>query len=191
MAELTIKEWAKTVSMPVDVLLEKFKEAGIDITDPEQKISDAEKTTLIQHLKSGPSGGDTAGKITLKKRKMDIGAGSSKKVRVTVRKKRTLVKPAEVAPQEDVASKKASDTEVSKKKPAEKAPPAEKTEKPAAKEKKTQVKSLVSDNLKMPERRRQRKKGKAGAEDVKNKKWSDSSDLSALGQKGSGGGCLA
>ncbi len=101
MAEVTVKQFADVVGIPVARLLEQLKEAGIAINDADAVIGDKEKTELLGYLRSkhGPTEAETTEpkKITLKRKttsELRVGGarGSSKTVTVEVRKKRTYVK---------------------------------------------------------------------------------------------------
>jgi len=104
MAEVTVKQFANVVGIPVGRLLEQLKEAGIGIDDADAVIGDKEKTELLGYLRSkhGPAAGEGAAepkKVTLKRKstsELRVGGGrgssGSKTVTVEVRKKRTYVK---------------------------------------------------------------------------------------------------
>ena len=100
MAEVTVKQFAEAVGIPVERLLEQFGEAGLKVKDPDQKITEKEKSQLLTHLRSqrGGEGRGEPRQITLKRKstselKLSGGRGStSKTVSVEVRKKRTYVK---------------------------------------------------------------------------------------------------
>ncbi|OOZ41719.1 translation initiation factor IF-2 [Solemya pervernicosa gill symbiont] len=105
MSSVSVKQFAQVVGTPVERLLEQLKEAGIAITDPDATISDEEKSQLLVYLRGkhgsvsakGKEGGPS--KITLKRRSTSALKQGSKgsTVTVEVRKKRTYVKRAEVA----------------------------------------------------------------------------------------------
>ena len=115
MAQVTVEQLAKVVGTPVDKLLEQLKEAGLDFTAPDQKISDNEKLQLLEHLRQGKgsklSGNSAADskKITLRRKstsQLKVSGGSgrtagTKTVNVEVRKKRTYVKRSELIEQEE------------------------------------------------------------------------------------------
>lgn len=108
MSDVTVKQLAEVVGTPVDRLLEQMKDAGISVSNAEQSVSDEQKMTLLEflrtsHGKTKPEEGSR--KITLKRKsvselKVGSGAGRSKTVSVEMRKKRTYVKraPGEAAP---------------------------------------------------------------------------------------------
>ena len=102
MSEVTVKQLADVVGIPVERLLAQLDEAGVPISDPDTTISDDEKVKLLQHLRSGePEGKELPGvgtpkKITLKRKTVSelkqSGQGRAKTVSVEVRKRRTYVK---------------------------------------------------------------------------------------------------
>jgi len=107
MAGVTVREFADTVGISVDRLIEQFTEAGLSIQGADQQISDKEKLQLLSYLrslhkKSGEGGGEPK-KITIKRKmtsELRTGQGrGAKTVNVEVRKRRTYVK--RVSPQEE------------------------------------------------------------------------------------------
>ena len=115
MSDVTIKQLAQVLGMPVDKLLTQLGEAGMKFSDPEQVISSTEKVKLLGFLRRTHGKADTAPEaddssprqITLKRRKISElkvatpggrGAPSSAKtVNVEVRAKRTYVKRSVIA----------------------------------------------------------------------------------------------
>ncbi|MDD3448959.1 MAG: translation initiation factor IF-2 N-terminal domain-containing protein, partial [Gammaproteobacteria bacterium] len=101
MSEVTVKQLAEVVGVPVDRLLTQLDEAGVQVAGPDASVSDEEKQKLLTYLKRNH--GEAAAeprKITLKRRevselKIASGQGrerTTKTVAVEVRKKRTYVK---------------------------------------------------------------------------------------------------
>lgn len=98
MSDITVKQLAELVGTTAERLLVQLKEAGIEIADSTQVVTEAEKARLLRHLQSGQ------GKITVKRKslselKVKSGQGRAKTVSVEVRKKRTYVKATEKAPE--------------------------------------------------------------------------------------------
>ena len=96
MADVTVKQFAQTVGVPVERLLSQLQEAGISIDDGDHSINDEQKRTLLNYLK-GKGGGKAKaapGRITLRRKSVSqvTDTQGSKKVNVEVRKKRTYVK---------------------------------------------------------------------------------------------------
>ncbi|MCV6610204.1 MAG: translation initiation factor IF-2 [Amphritea sp.] len=110
MAEVTVKQLAEVVGVPVDRLLTQMKEAGIAGKNVSASVTEDERQKLLDHLKRS-HGEKTDGepkKITLKRKTTSqikvAGASGKKTINVEVRKKRTYVKRSEV---EDEAQKDA------------------------------------------------------------------------------------
>jgi translation initiation factor IF-2 len=115
MSDVTIKQLAQVLGMPVDKLLGQLGEAGMKFSDPEQVISSTEKVKLLGFLRRTHGKGDAAAEvedsaprqITLKRRKVSElkvstpggrgAAGGAKTVNVEVRAKRTYVKRSVIA----------------------------------------------------------------------------------------------
>ncbi len=109
MAEVSVKEFAKTVGIPVERLLEQLQEAGISTMQSDSLIGDEDKRKLLTYLRSKHGAAEKAGapkKVTLKRKSVSevkLGKGrsaSSKTVTVEVRKKRTYVKRSVVMEEE-------------------------------------------------------------------------------------------
>ena len=104
MAEVTVKQLAQVVGTPTDKLLVQLGDAGITKTSEDDMISDAEKLTLLTHLRESRGQSATASgaskKITLKRKRtseLKTDASGRKKVNVEVRARRTYSRPAEQA----------------------------------------------------------------------------------------------
>lgn len=106
MSEVTVKQLADVVGIPVDRLLLQLGEAGLAIRSPDEIISDTDKVQLLKHLRGSHGGSEVANpepkKITLKRRTISelrqTGAQgkTAKTVNVEVRKRRTYVKRSSV-----------------------------------------------------------------------------------------------
>ncbi|MDS4018947.1 MAG: translation initiation factor IF-2 associated domain-containing protein, partial [Candidatus Competibacter sp.] len=103
MTDVTVKQFATVVGIPVDRLLEQFTEAGITVAGADSTITEKQKVDLLTHLRKSHGNRLVQGvvepkKITLKRKthseiKMGGGtAGQVKTVSIEVRKKRTYVK---------------------------------------------------------------------------------------------------
>lgn len=110
MSDVTVKQFAEVVGIPVDRLLTQLVEAGIDIKSEDATISDKEKMQLLDHLRQSHGKSDegaTSGprKITLRRKtqselRVTGTHGRGKTVNVEVRKKRTYVKRADIVEEE-------------------------------------------------------------------------------------------
>jgi translation initiation factor IF-2 len=103
MTDVTVKQFATVVGIPVDRLLEQFAEAGITVAGVEATITEKQKVDLLTHLRKSHGGrlaqnATEPRKITLKRkthseiRMVGASAGQVKTVSIEVRKKRTYVK---------------------------------------------------------------------------------------------------
>ncbi|MBF0255595.1 MAG: translation initiation factor IF-2 [Gammaproteobacteria bacterium] len=127
MSEVTVKQLAEDVHIPVDRLLSQLADAGVHKSSEGDAISEVEKLQLLNHLRSThgkAEGGDANApkKITLKRREVSElrqpGAGRatlrgaatrnaapSKTVSVEVRRKKTYVKREELADDQESRSR--------------------------------------------------------------------------------------
>jgi len=115
MSDVTIKQLAQVLGMPVDKLLTQLGEAGMKFSDQEQAISSTEKVKLLGFLRRTHGKGETAAEagdsaprqITLRRRSVGElkvagsggrgAVGPAKTVNVEVRAKRTYVKRSVIA----------------------------------------------------------------------------------------------
>jgi translation initiation factor IF-2 len=95
MAEVTVKQLAEVVGVPIEKLLQQMSDAGLKHQQMDQSVSDVEKQQLLSFLKQshGVVGSDR--KITLQRKSLSTikvaGAQGKKTVSVEVRKKRTYI----------------------------------------------------------------------------------------------------
>ena len=121
MPEVTVKQYAEVIQIPVERLLEQLQEAGLSAKSAEDRISDNEKTELLGYLrrKHGKDGESGPERITLRRKTISeikmpaTGAGSRSKVRsktvsVEVRKRRTYIKRGVI---EEEAQKRVQEAE--------------------------------------------------------------------------------
>ncbi len=103
MAEVTVKQLAADVGAPVDRLLKQIVEAGLKARSENDSVSSDEKQQLLAYLRKnhGDSNAEP-NKITLKRKTTTtLKAGRAKTVNVEVRKRRTYIKRAELAPESE------------------------------------------------------------------------------------------
>ena len=119
MSDVTVKEFAQVVGIPVDRLLHQLVDAGVGGKAPDEVISEEEKDKLLAYLrKSREETREAAGprKITLKRRMVTElrqkppggGRGQTTRTRtvsVEVRKKKTYVKRSELLAKEQEEQK--------------------------------------------------------------------------------------
>jgi len=114
MSEVTVKQFAATIGVPVERLLGQLKDAGVSASGADGVIGDDDKVKLLDYLrdkhgteKPAPKEETGPKKITLKRRttsELKVGGSSASKgktVTVEVRKKRTYVKRSVVTAEED------------------------------------------------------------------------------------------
>ncbi|MFU8837429.1 MAG: translation initiation factor IF-2 [Thiohalomonadaceae bacterium] len=115
MSEVTVKQFAETIGVPVERLIGQLEDASVGKMTAEQILGEEEKLKLLEHLRhkhgTGQSVAEEADagpkKITLKRRttsEIKVGGGAASKgktVTVEVRKKRTYVKRSVVEAEED------------------------------------------------------------------------------------------
>lgn len=102
MADVTVKQLASAVGVPVDRLLTQIKEAGLPITDEAQVINEEQKKLLLNYLKTSHASGSNLmpNRITLKRKSLSQvvshDSQGHKTVNIEVRKKKVFVKKPEV-----------------------------------------------------------------------------------------------
>jgi translation initiation factor IF-2 len=99
MGKMNVAQFAGELGLPVELLLEQLKAAGVSKQKDTDTISEQDKTQLLEHLRGAHGGAKS--KITLTRRettaiKKADGSGKSRTIQVEVRKKRTVA-PAAVA----------------------------------------------------------------------------------------------
>jgi len=111
MTDVTVRQFAQAVGIPVDRLMIQLDEAGIEVTDADTKITDEQKVDLLAHLrkvhgKKDPLKIKEPSKITLRRKthsELKLSGGMNglvKTVSVEVRKKRTYVKRSAILEEE-------------------------------------------------------------------------------------------
>ena len=101
----TVEKFATELGLPVDLLLEQLKSAGVNIAKAEDALSEEDKSSLLRYLQNSHGGEQKPkSKITLTRKqnteikKTDLD-GRRRTIQVEVRKKRTIVKPESESPQ--------------------------------------------------------------------------------------------
>ncbi|QDP71754.1 translation initiation factor IF-2 [Legionella israelensis] len=104
MADVTVKQLAQVVGIPVDRLLNQLQEAGLSFTDDQQTVNEDQKRILLNHLKSKSVNEEraTPERITIKRKSLSqVPMGhdkhGGKKINIEVRKKKTYVKRSVLA----------------------------------------------------------------------------------------------
>jgi translation initiation factor IF-2 len=118
MADVTVKQLADVVGIPVDRLISQLGEAGLAVKDEDQTISDKDKMELLTHLRnvhgSEPAKGEPK-KITLRRKTVSELKQSTpapgrikartRKINVEYRRKRTYAMRGELVAAETEAAK--------------------------------------------------------------------------------------
>ncbi|MGB0213136.1 translation initiation factor IF-2 N-terminal domain-containing protein, partial [Algiphilus sp.] len=71
MPSVTVRDFATEVKIPVDALLTQLREAGVSVENEDSTLSDADKTALLQHIRSKRSTAAAAGgggRVSLKRK---------------------------------------------------------------------------------------------------------------------------
>ncbi len=97
MGKMNVAQFAGELGLPVELLLEQLKSAGVSKQKDSDSISEQDKSQLLEHLRSAHGGGKS--KITLMRRettaiKKADSTGKSRTIQVEVRKKRTVAPAA-------------------------------------------------------------------------------------------------
>ena len=106
MSDVTVRQLAEVVGIPLDRLLTQLSYAGLVVNGPDDMISDTEKLKLLSYLrqvhgKDQPEGAEPK-KVTLQRRTVSelihgkVADKKSKTVSVEVRRKQTYVKRSEL-----------------------------------------------------------------------------------------------
>ncbi|WP_045224873.1 translation initiation factor IF-2 [Methyloterricola oryzae] len=106
MSDVTVRQLAEVVGIPLERLLTQLGDAGLQVASADDMLSDAEKLKLLSHLRQshGKEQGDGAEprKVTLQRRTVSelkqgkVPGKGVKTVSVEVRKKRTYIKRSEL-----------------------------------------------------------------------------------------------
>jgi len=107
MAEVTVKELAKLIGTDVEKLVAQLKDAGVDVGNADDVVTEEQKSSLLGFLKKNHGEEETnePRRITLKRKqkstlKISGSYGKNKTVNVEVRKKRTYVKRSDLVAKE-------------------------------------------------------------------------------------------
>lgn len=116
MAEVTVKQLAEVVGIPVERLLSQLQDAGLPFEKASQTVNEEQKRTLLNHIKSGGTSRDvkkSPGTITLQRKKLSrVTLGNAnlsgakvnptgREVMVEVRKKKTYMRREDLPVEEE------------------------------------------------------------------------------------------
>ncbi len=107
MAISSVAQFAHELGLQAELLLEQLKAAGVNKTAPEDKLTEQDKTALLDYLRKGHGTEAPKNKITLMRKqvteiKKADSSGRARTIQVEVRKKRVLVKRDMVTETEEV-----------------------------------------------------------------------------------------
>ncbi len=97
MSQMTIEQFANELKMSTDALLEQLGAAGVSGKRPGDRVSEQDKTLLLDYLRKQHGGQQEKKKITLTRKqtteiKQADSSGKSRTIQVEVKKKRVFVK---------------------------------------------------------------------------------------------------
>jgi len=111
MSEVTVRQLAEVVGIPLDRLMAQLEGAGLSVDGPDRVLNDAEKVKLLTHLRQSHGKEQTSvaepRRVTLKRRTVsELKQGSApgqgaKTISVEVRKRHTYVKRSELPDQDE------------------------------------------------------------------------------------------
>jgi len=97
-AQTSVAQFASELKVPPSVLLEQLRAAGVEKREPQDALSDQDKSRLLEYLRRAHGSIESKNKITLMRRqtseikKADSMTGKARTIQVEVRKKRVFVK---------------------------------------------------------------------------------------------------
>jgi translation initiation factor IF-2 len=97
MGQSSVAQFASELGLQAELLLEQLKAAGVDKANTDDKLTEQDKTALLEYLRKGHGAEAPKNKITLTRkqvteiRKSDS-SGKARTIQVEVRKKRVLVR---------------------------------------------------------------------------------------------------
>ncbi|MDD3884722.1 MAG: translation initiation factor IF-2 [Gallionella sp.] len=114
MGKMNVAQFAVELGLPLALLLDQFKAAGLDKSGETDPVSEADKARLLEHLRQSHGAEKPAKKITLTRRetteiKKADSSGRARTIQVEVRKRRVL---APAAPTPELAEPAAAKVEV-------------------------------------------------------------------------------
>ncbi len=122
MSNVTAKQLSEVIGIGIEKLLDQLKAAGVEVSGPEDSISDDDKMKLLESLRTSHGKTEAGGpnKITLKRKsKSELKVAgvsgrnaTTKTINVEVRKKRTYVRRADIEAEEERAREAEEKTEV-------------------------------------------------------------------------------
>jgi translation initiation factor IF-2 len=182
MATTTVEDLAKELKRTPAALLEQLQAAGINKTSAEDKLTEKDKTKLLEHLQTA-HGSDTGArkKITLTKRetteiRQADSAGKTRTVQVEVRKKRVLVKRDDAAKTEEAPVEKVKKTTTESAAPANILDDAELAKREAEAKRQAELLARQEADMQAEMERKAREESEKQAAKAKSEKVKESKD---------------
>lgn len=107
MGQTSVAQFASELGLPAELLLEQLKGAGVNKNAADDKLTEEDKTSLLDYLRKEHGGQAAKNKITLTRKqvteiKKSDSTGKARTIQVEVRKKRVLVRrdPGTIEPEE-------------------------------------------------------------------------------------------
>src|SRR5512140_3643409 len=102
MGKMNIAQFATELGLPVALLLEQLKAAGVTKEEESDQVSEKDKAQLLEHLRQAHGADKPAKKITLTRRetteiKKADSTGRARTIQVEVRKRRVVAPVGETA----------------------------------------------------------------------------------------------
>ena len=97
MGQTSVAQFASELGLPAELLLEQLKSAGVDKSAANDKLTEQDKTSLLEYLRKEHGAQAPKNKITLTRKqvteiKKSDSTGKARTIQVEVRKKRVLVR---------------------------------------------------------------------------------------------------
>ena len=107
MGQTSVAQFATELGLPAELLLEQLKGAGVNKVAAEDKLTEQDKTSLLEYLRKEHGAQAPKNKITLTRKqnteiKKTDSTGKARTIQVEVRKKRVLVRRDDVAEAEPI-----------------------------------------------------------------------------------------
>ena len=107
MGQTSVAQFATELGLPAELLLEQLKGAGVNKVAADDKLTEQDKTSLLEYLRKEHGAQAPKNKITLTRKqnteiKKTDSTGKARTIQVEVRKKRVLVRRDDIAESESV-----------------------------------------------------------------------------------------
>ena len=105
MGQTSVAQFASELGLPAELLLEQLKGAGVNKSVADDKLTEEDKTSLLEYLRKEHGAQAPKNKITLTRKqvteiKKSDSTGKARTIQVEVRKKRVLVRRDPAIPEQ-------------------------------------------------------------------------------------------